>query len=68
MKRKTKRLLARIGLVVAIVGGAVHVLSPIGFNLLGIFGGAGKVIQFVAGAVTIAVSVLGLKMSKKILK
>lgn len=65
MKKKTKRVLMKIALIVAIVGGAVHLLMPLGFNILALFGGLGKVIQFIAGALTIVISVIGFKMVKK---
>lgn len=55
MKAKTKKLWKRIGLIGAIAGGAVHVLQPLGVNLLGIFGGLSPWVQGIAGILTLYV-------------
>ena len=39
--------------ILAIVGGAVHVLAPLGFNLLSFFGSYANWVQFIAGAGTL---------------
>lgn len=40
--------------VAAVVGGLVHILQPIGFNLLSFFGSYAGWVQFIAGALTVA--------------
>lgn len=51
MDKNVKMLL----IILAIVGGLVHVLAPLGINLLGFLGGLSPIVQFVAGVATIIV-------------
>ena len=66
MKNKTtKRILFGLG-ILAVIGGAVHVLQPLGFDILDkivrpIFAGITPWIQFIAGVSTIVISWLSLK-------
>lgn len=39
--------------ILALVGGLVHTLEPLGINLLSFFGGISSWVQFVAGAATL---------------
>jgi hypothetical protein len=52
MEKKMKWLWISLG-VLGIVGGLVHVLQPLGLNLLDVFGKVSKPVQFIAGASTI---------------
>lgn len=53
MKARTKKLWRRISLIGAGVGGLVHLLQPLGVNLLGIFGGISTWVQAIAGVLTL---------------
>jgi hypothetical protein len=52
-----KKILWSIVAVLAVAGGLVHLLQPLGFNLLGVFSSWAGYIQFAAGASILALSI-----------
>lgn len=55
MKKKTKKKILKVGFFLAGVGGLVHLLAPLGIDVLSIFGNISGIVQFIAGGTTIAV-------------
>ena len=53
MKAKTKKMLMKVLCVLTFVGGLVHVLQPLNFDLLGFFQGFAPWVQLVAGVATV---------------